>query len=246
LDSDRIENLFFNLASESRTDILYTLSTDTLRMNEIARKIDITATEASRQIQRLLEESLILKQPDSTYTLTNYGKLVLHMVPSLDFVFKHKHYFLNHDVWRLPPQFINRLGELSKGILCEEIAEIVDGIENMMQSSEDYVYVITDQVMSVHNRVMTEQLSKGIKFRAIIHERLVDPSHVDPSGADVDRRVLSSIPGLLSITEKEALVAFLTMDGKVGNAGFFGSDASFLRWAKDLFLYYWDIANRRT
>ena len=240
-----IENLFYSLASESRLDILHALCVDSLRMNEIARKINITPTEASRQIQRLKDELIIQKHPDGRYSFTNYGSLVMHFFPLYEFIFEYKQYFMVHDVFRLPNQFITRLGELSKGKLCTEIAETVNGIEHIMQSSEDYVFVITDQVMGVHDKVMEEKLSKGIKFRALIHERLVDPSHVDAVGADVERRVLSSIPGLFTLSEKEAFFAFLSMDGRVDGTGFFGSDPLFLKWAKDFFLYYWEQTNRR-
>ena len=224
---------------------MHALSVEKLKMNEIARKIDITATEASRQIQRLQDELIIQKQPDGAYTLTNYGQLVLHFFPSFDFIFKYRQYFLVHDVWQLPYQFISRLGELSQGTLCTEIAETVNRIENMMRSSEDHVWVITDQVMAVHSNVMTEQISKGVKFKSLIHERLIHSSQVKLFGKNVERRILASIPGLFSITEKEALVSLLAMDGKLSPSGFFGSDPLFMKWANDLFLYYWDQANRR-
>ena len=224
---------------------MFALCTDKLRMSEIARKIDITATEASRQIHRLHEESLIQKEPDGAYILNNYGKLVLHFFSSYSFIFQYKQYFLNHDIWRIPPQFISRLGELSHGTFCEEIAEIVDGIESMMQCSEDNVCVITDQVMHVHRIVMDERISKGVKFRALIHKKLINPSEIQVTDKNEERRVLSIIPCLLSITEKQALVSFLSMDGKISNSGFFGNDASFMRWANDFFVYYWDLANRR-
>jgi predicted transcriptional regulator len=65
-------------------------------------------------LQRLSEALLVQKQPEGTYGITEYGKLVLQLSSSLDFVFKHKQYFVTHDVSRLPPQFVNRIGELSQ------------------------------------------------------------------------------------------------------------------------------------
>jgi len=244
VDDNGIETLFFSLASESRLDILHALSGDNLKMKEIARKIDITATEASRQIQRLQDELIIQKQIDGTYTLTNHGKLLLHFFPSFKFIFKHKQYFIAHDVWQLPPQFISRIGELSQGTMYTEMAETVNKIENMMRTSEDHVWVITDQVMAVHNNVMTERISKGVQFRSLIHERLINSPQIQLSGKNVDRKVLSSIPALFTMTEKEAYVALLSTDGKLDYAGFSGDDPSFMKWANDLFLYYWEQAKR--
>lgn len=238
-----IENLFFNLASESRLDILSALSLNELKMNELARKINITPTEASRQIQRLLDELIIQKQPDGVYTLTNYGKLVLHFFPSVDFIYRHRQYFLEHDVWQLPSQFISRLGELSQGTLFTEMADTVNKIEYMMQSSDDHVWTMTDQIMTVHENAMKEKISKGIKLRSIVHERLIRSSQVQAFGKNVERRVMASIPGLFSITEKEGFFALLSTDGKLSSSGFFGRDPQFMKWVNDVFLYYWDKTN---
>lgn len=235
-----IENLFFCLASESRLDILNALSLNELKMNEIARKINITPTEASRQIQRLTDELIIQKQPDGVYILTNYGKLILHFFPSLDFIFRHRQYFLNHDVWQLPSQFISRLGELTHATLFTEMADTVNKIENMMKSSNDHVWTMTDQIMAVHENTMKEKLLKGIKLKSILHERLIGSSQVQAFSKNVERRVIASIPGLLSITEKEGFFALLSKDGKLSSSGFFGSDPQFMKWVNDVFLYYWD------
>jgi len=240
LISKGIENLFFSLASESRLDILNTLNLNGLKMNEIARKINITPTEASRQIQRLIDELIIQKQPDGTYILTNYGKLVLHFFPSLDFIFRHRQYFLEHDVWQLPSQFISRFGELSQGTLFTEMADTVNKIENMMQSSDDHVWTMTDQIMAVHENTMKDKLLKGIKLKSILHERLIGSSQVQAFSKNVERRVMASIPGLFTITEKEGFFALLSIDGKLSSSGFFGSDSQFMKWVTDVFLYYWD------
>jgi predicted transcriptional regulator len=237
--------LFFNLSSKSRLDILQNIQNDTLRMNEIARKTDITATEASRQIQRLVEELIIQKQPDSAYILTNYGRLVLHFLPSLEFIFKHKQYFSIHDIWKLPYHFINRIGELSQGNLCTQVAETVNRIENMMKASNEYVWVLTDQAMITHSDAMNERISKGVKFRSLIHEKLIDSPQVRVFGKNVERRLISSIPALVVVTEKEAFFSLLSMDGKIDPSGFFGGDPIFMKWVTDLYLHYWDQTDRQ-
>ena len=104
--------MFFELASETRLDILRELKNENLKMQEIARRIDVTATEAFRQLERLSNALLVQRQPDGTFALAEYGKLVLQLSSSLEFASKHKEYFSTHDVTRLPIQFVNRLGEL--------------------------------------------------------------------------------------------------------------------------------------
>jgi predicted transcriptional regulator len=74
-----------------------------------------------------------------------------------------------------------------------------------------------------------------VHFTALIHKKLVNPSQIQVTDKKEERRVLSSIPCLLSITEKQALVSFLPMDKKISTSRFFGNDSSFIRWVNDLF-----------
>ncbi len=76
-DNIGLEKLFFELASESRLSILRELKKENLKMQEIARRLDVTPTEAFRQLERLSTAVLVQRQPDGMFALTEYGKLVL-------------------------------------------------------------------------------------------------------------------------------------------------------------------------
>jgi DNA-binding transcriptional ArsR family regulator len=52
-NNEGLGKLLFELASESRLAILRELQKENLKMQEIARRLDVTATEAFRQLQRL-------------------------------------------------------------------------------------------------------------------------------------------------------------------------------------------------
>ena len=84
---DELDKLFFELASESRLGILHELQAKELKMQEMARRLDLTDTEACRQLQRLSEARLVQKQPNGAYILTAYAKLVLGISSPLDFIF---------------------------------------------------------------------------------------------------------------------------------------------------------------
>ena len=130
-DADGLDKLLFELASESRLGILRELQAKNLKMQEAARRLDLTATDAFRQLQRLSEASLIRRQPDGSYSITAYGRLVLQSTSSLEFLEKHKEYFLTHDLLSLPSQFVNRIGELSHANLN------MDSMENINRSEQD-------------------------------------------------------------------------------------------------------------
>ena len=127
-----LEKLFFELASASRLCILRELQKENLKMQEIARRLDVTATEAFRQLERLSTASLVQKQPDGTFALAEYGKLVLQISTSLDFISRHREYFSTHDLMRLPSQFVNRLGELA-GAELE-----MDTIKNLNSGAQSF------------------------------------------------------------------------------------------------------------
>jgi predicted transcriptional regulator len=56
-----LETLFYELASQDRLSILLELCTSALKMQDLARKLDLTATEASRQLQRMSQAKLIAR-----------------------------------------------------------------------------------------------------------------------------------------------------------------------------------------
>ena len=240
---ERADELYFQLASTDRRRILSELQKENLKLNVMSRKLGMTATETLRQLQRLSDSVLIQKQPDGTYIITNYGKLILELSPALDFALKYKEYFLEHDYARLPSSFIRRLGELSKATLKTELAENVNRLEEMIRKSEDFVWSMTDQSMAVHSNAMAERIQKGVRFRSLIHKRLIgSPELHNYSGKNVERRVLPDIPGIVVLSEKEAFVSLYKLDGQIGYSAFFGSDPTFLRWAGELFMNEWEKA----
>jgi predicted transcriptional regulator len=236
-----IEKLFFDIASESRLGIIRELKEQNLKMNELARKLDLTATETFRQLQRLTEALMVQKLPEGTYAITNYGKLILQLLQPLEFTFKHKAYFLDHVVWRLPYQFVNRIGELSRGTL------VVDTVENMNRAVQDfkeaekYVWLMGEKALESFGPMMAEKVSKGVRFRFLLSDCLLPNYNPVPRVAPhVEMRTLTDMPGIILCTEKKAGVCLPSTAGRMDYVCFASNDEMFVNWARDLFLYYWD------
>ncbi|MDH5690733.1 MAG: hypothetical protein OEY81_04835 [Candidatus Bathyarchaeota archaeon] len=241
-NDEGLAKLFFELASESRLSILRELQRENLKMQEIARRLDVTATEAFRQLQRLSEALLVKKQPDSTFAIAEYGKLMLQLSSSLEFVSKHKDYFSTHDVMRLPNQFVNRIGELSQTTLVMDTVESLNKGEHAFMEAEQYGWGIAEGTIPEHmGPIMDERIRKGVKLKFLIPENRL-PADVSPPAIakNVEMRGLSDLPALVVLTEKEAAILFRLVGGRMDYAGFYGEDPVFLNWVKDLFLYYWD------
>jgi predicted transcriptional regulator len=245
-NGEGIEKLFFELASENRLSILRELQKENLKMQEIARRLDVTATEAFRQLERLSTALLVKRQPDGTFAIAEFGKLVLRLSSSFQFVSKYKDYFSTHDVMRLPIQFVNRLGELSQGTLNMDTIENLNRSERAFTEAEQYGWGIAEGTIPERmGPIMEGQIRKGVKLRFLIPESRL-PTSVNPPTPmkNLEVRGLSDLPAIVVFTEKEGAVCFRQVGGKVDYAGFFGKDPTFLNWVRDLFQYYWDRGKR--
>jgi len=239
--SKGIERLFFDLASESRIDIIRELKEQNLKNNELGGKLDLTATEAFRQLQHLSEALIVQRLPDGTYTITNYGKLTLQLIQSLEFTFKHKEYFLNHDVWRLPYQFVNRIGELSRSTLDMDTIENINRAGQMFSEAEKYAWAMGQKLLESLGPAMARPISKGVKFRFMgCESKLPNFNHVPGEAPHIELRTFTDIPITIVTTEKEACICLPSTEGRMDYAAFYGSDPKFINWARELFLYYWD------
>ena len=239
--SEGIEKLFFDLASESRLGIIRELKEQNLKNNELGGKLDLTATETFRQLQHLTESLIVQRLPDGTYTITNYGKLALQLLQSLEFTFKHKEYFSNHDVWRLPYQFVNRIGELSKGTLCMDMIENMNRVGHLFSEAEKYAWAMGEKLLESLGPVMTDPISKGVKFRFLgCESRLPHFNHVPGEAPHIELRTLTDVPISIVCTEKEAAICLPSTNGRMDYAAFYGTDQMFVNWIRDVFLYYWD------
>lgn len=238
-----IEKLFFEFASESRLSILRELQKENLKMQEIARRLDVTATEAFRQLERLSAALLVKKQSDGTFALAEYGKIVLQLSSSLDFVSKYKNYFSTHDVMRLPFQLVNRLGELSQASLGMDTIENLNRAERAFIEAEEFGWGIAEGTIPVQmSPIMFERSQKGLKLKFLLPENRLPAATATVKNVEV--KGICEVPAIVVLPEKEGAICFRQLEGKVDYAGFFGKDPTFLNWVKDLFLYYWEKGKR--
>jgi len=233
-----IEKLYFELASENRLAILKTLQTDTQKMQAIARLLDVTPTEALRQLQRLSNAGLVQRQPDGAYTTTQYGKLVMQFTSSIELISRHKEYFSTHDIMRLPYQFLNRIGELSQADLVMDTIENLNRGQRLYAEAEQYAWGLAEGIIPESiGPIIDEKKNRGLEIRMLVPDTFQIPTAAEPN---VKTRGLPDLPLSIALTEKGAIVCFRFNEGRLDYAGFSGNDPIFLNWAKDLFLYYWE------
>jgi predicted transcriptional regulator len=240
-EQERIEKLYFELASESRLGILREVNVAGGKMREIARKLDLTTTETFRQLQRLNEAQLIQKQPDGNYAISEYGRFVLQLSSSFEFIYKHRQYFSTHDFRRLPYQFQNRIGELSSAALGTDTIENINLAERVTREAEHHMWGGgAEQPLNI-GPILMENIPKGVKYKFLFPKRFIQPRPLPPQMAGaIEWRSFEDLSVNIVLTEKEAGISFCLVGGKADYLGFAGKDPVFLGWVKDLFNYYWE------
>lgn len=244
-DQEGVEKLHFELSSQSRLSILRKLKEKNCKMTEVASELALTTTEASRQLQRLSDAHLTKKEPDGTYSITEYGRLVIRLSSNLEFVHKHKEYFLTHSVWGLPEQFLDRLGELSGSSMSMDVMENINTIGRISSEAREYIWMGGIEQPLMIDPILRKAIPRGVKGRLLLLEPFVSKHQLPPEVAQgFECREIDALPVNFLITEMEAGLSFPFVGGRADYAGFIGRDPGFLSWMRDLFLHYWEKGKR--
>jgi predicted transcriptional regulator len=193
-------------------------------------------------LQRLTDAKLVEKKADGNYTITSLGNLATVFLTGFRFVLKNGDYFLEHDVSALPYEFVNRLSELSSCEYFEGVLKSLNRVRQMVFASEEFIWVIADQVDSSHVQVTNEKVRRGLKFRFIMQQDLAQV--VEDFENLKERRYVKRISAAVLINEKEAFVSLRGINEVIDYSGFYSTDEKFCKWCKDLFMYYWERAER--
>jgi predicted transcriptional regulator len=202
--------------------------------------LGLPVQETSRNVARLVQTSLVMRNPDGDYVLTPYGGVSLKLLGSYKFLSENKQYFLTHDSSVLPYHFVNRLGELIVSSIEEDFVTNYVTEGEMAKQAEEYAYSTGIQFNVNAQTIVAEKVKLGVKFRTILPETIVPPPGFRPA-AGPDRRLLPKVQVAVTVTDKKAFFGLPLLNGNFDSgARFVSEDPKFLKWCLDLFNYYWD------
>jgi predicted transcriptional regulator len=241
---ERATELFFLLASNDRRRILSELQEENLKLNETARRLDMTPTETVRQLQRLTEGGLLEKIPDGKYRLTSYAKLVLDASSPLDFISKFREFFLAHDASLLPNEYRARLGELSEVKLVATTTETFNNTTEMIKNTRERIDATVEVGFELHLQMMRQRILDGVKVRWLMQESFLTKAKpmLRSEKQMPEMRSTPRLSGHIYVTDKAAAITLRRNDGTMSLTSFFGEAPSFLKWASELFTYEWQKA----
>jgi len=239
-----VSELYMLLSGTDRRRIVSELQRSSLRLNEIAKKFDLAATEAVRQVHRLTEARLLERTPDGRYRATALSNLVLEIVAPMDFIVRFRDFFLEHDVSVLPPEFRARLSDLSECTMVNSEVETFESVTRSLTNAKRRIDATIELGFEPAIEIMCNQVNHGLRVRWLIQESFL-PSALRVLRGSKKKPEIRYVPRLLwhvYLTDLMASVAFRDLGGKMSYVIFTGASPPFLRWAGDLFIHGWDGA----
>lgn len=240
---DRRSDIHFILSNADRRKIIEELQTQSLKLNEVAKKLDITATEAFRQLQRLTDAGLLEKNSDGKYLATVYSKLILESSSAMTFLSAHREYFLDHDTSLIPPQLRARFGELSKAVLLANPVDNLNATNEILRKAE-WIELMAEQRLENHGQLIRERIMKDeIKVRTVMKASLADKIKGELIvSSSSETRTLPKIVATIIRTDKSSGFALPRLDGKMDYQVFACIDPDSWKWVGDLFEDQWNKA----
>ncbi len=249
-----LSKLLFELSGETRLEILHALETTPMTFTKIADQMEITTSEASRQIERLIGMNLIEKLSGGSYAITPLGRLMLSFLPGIDFAYKNSDYFLTHDTTPIPRELVMRFGDLSGARFINGTIEAINFMQERMRNVERYHCGMVDGLMDSIIPMVIEKARSGVIFRAILPETyrekvsaIVDEYRTldaDIPPHTIEIRTLPTIPICGAVTDRGCGFKLPFTDGSMDHSTMVvGDDPGFCRWCRDLYAHYWERAS---
>jgi predicted transcriptional regulator len=252
---ENFSSLLFELSSGDRLDILMLLKKTPLKLSHVSSKLDFTVQETSRNVTRLSDAKLIAKDVEGAFHLTPFGEDTLNLLSGFKFLYKNREYLLTHSLSEFPQQFRAGVGILNGFEFVADVMTVFHNIENMIANAEQFVWILSNQVLASTIPYLLRELERGGEFRLLmqkdytptndVRELVTNPIFFKATRNNkLDARFLDKVGIFLCLSEKEVgALAFPTLEGKLDYTGFRAKDETAIEWAKTLYTYYWTEAS---
>jgi predicted transcriptional regulator len=242
---EELARLLFVLASVDRLTLLSEIKAEKLRLTQLAQKLSATVQETSKHLARLRDAKLIEKDSAGSYRLTTFGRLTLDHMLSFRFLAKNREYFLTHDISALPPEFIQRIGELSECERMGHITSFLSHIDQLIQEAEQYIWLMGDRPIAIQ---FEPAHPEKISFRGILKSNITPKDYQLAYSAPIplELGLLNEVRLLIAMNEKTAAVTFPDLKGRIDfSRGFRGNKPGFHKWCHDIYTFYWDKSKKK-
>lgn len=251
-------DIFMELASDTRCEILKMLHDKPAHATKIASTLKLTKQETHRNTARLTEFGVIKKDAGGFFLLTEFGKAIISQFPYFQFLNNHKEFFENRTLGNVPEKFINRLGELENTQQVSSVAEVLLRLRKMESSTKNQFKLMSTQGFSDEAKTIMDLIKKGVKTQIIVGKNTIIPRELweDVISKDFERirqrenfqqRQIEKIEVAIFITDDGCAVMFPNKKGEINmNDMFVGNDDKVREWCDDVFEHYWKFSKPLT
>lgn len=250
------EKIFFELASQQRLSIIFSLSQTKSKLSELSKDLGITMQEVHRNINRLQDAGLIEKDPNGIFSLTTFGNTITKQIPTFDFLSQYKDYFSEHTLGEIPMKFVQRIGALNDCELVRGIVAILELWKEIYRESERYILEIIPQVpLDLIEPILVSVRDRATRLFYIFPDDVIIPKgrsellrrlrfdEVYKTGR-IGRRMVDKVQVAVVLNEKKASVLFPSQKGETDmNMMFYSEDKPFHDWCLDYFWFRWYSSN---
>ena len=246
-------NLFMELASEARLSIIVSLNNKPAKLSILARETNRTAPEVSRNLDRLIEEGLVVKEVDGLFHITEYGMMVIRQVPYFTFIKKHRDFFESHSLVKsgIPEKYLQRIGQLEKSRVVNSTTAVIQTLKKMQLSACQFIKLMVTQAWPEEGQILVDKATHEVKVYALNGLNTIFPSNIVreifPSierliqeGKLESRIIERARMGIYISDYTQAGLMFPNKNGEVDvNTLFVSNDPIFCEWCSDIFEYFW-------
>jgi len=242
---------FLELASHQRIAIIFSLKEKKSKVSMMAKQLDATSQEVSRNFERLVKAGLIAKDTDGYYGLSTFGRAICTQVPSLIFLSQNRKYFGKHNFEDIPLKFIQRIGALVRGKYVKGFVKVQERWREIYDNSDKYVYNILSELSLDLIKLAIEKTKNNVKISNILSETIIVQKGRKQlhekvgfrklvQEGKIERKMQKDVKVVVVLNEKEACISFPLLDGESDlSQGFYSDDVPFQEWCLDYFRSCW-------
>ena len=165
--NEGVGSLFFELAGDLRLLMLTKLNQKNLSSFPAFHRGLTLLCRSPPNMTRLIQAGLVAKGREGELMLTVYGRTVVMLMPSYNFLYRNKEFFLDHSLGDLPTKFIQRMGAFQSCEIVHGVMAILQRWKNLYGESEQYIKEIMAQVPLDLIETVSSRVEKGVRFSYI-------------------------------------------------------------------------------
>lgn len=235
-------NPLFELSHDSRLGMLRRLGQGSRRHGELFREMNLSPSEATRHLGRLVSMDAVRKNKQGEFEITRVGIHIIDMLEDLDFMLGNSEYLETHDFSFVPDE-LALFSMLRRASEVRGAADIMAGLADISTGARDRLDCMFDRVIDHLVPEHVRLLRDGVTVNILVNDDSGIPGEfLENHLLSLEIRVIDRIPGDMAVSDAGGIVVPGHVMGYTDySVGFGGQDSAFLEWCGSIFDHYWSM-----